>query len=313
MVAIGAPDNDGTGNRAGHVRVYQYASGTWVQLGADIDAEGALDQFGYSVSLSADGSIVAIGAPYNDDGGLSAGHVRVYQYTRGVWVKLSADIDGEAAQDYSGRSVSLSADGSIVAIGAGALDDNGTGDETGRVRVYQYVGGAWVQLGADIYGEAAGDYSGVSVSLSEDGTIVAIGAPFNDGGGDAAGHVRIYQYASGVWVQLGADIDGEVWGDRSGHSVSLSADGTIVAIGAPANDGNVSYKGHVRVYQYMNGTWVRLGRDIDGEAAWDWSGRSVSLSADGSIVAIGAGGNDGTGGNAGHVRVYGSSATKVKE
>ena len=35
------------------------------------------------------------------------------------------DIDGEASDDYSGKSVSLSSDGSVVAIGAEANDGNG--------------------------------------------------------------------------------------------------------------------------------------------------------------------------------------------
>jgi hypothetical protein len=70
-------------------------------------------------------------------------------------------------------------------------------------------------------GEAAGDESGWAVSLSADGTRVAIGARFNDGTGPNAGHVRVFVYNSSSWVQLGADIDGEAAGDQSGVSVSL--------------------------------------------------------------------------------------------
>lgn len=56
------------------------SSPTWSQLGADIDGEIAGDQFGHSasVSLSKDGSIIAVGAPYNDENGGSAGHVKVF-------------------------------------------------------------------------------------------------------------------------------------------------------------------------------------------------------------------------------------------
>ena len=51
------------------------------------------------------------------------------------------------------------------------------------------------QLGSDIDGEAAEDFSGGSVSLSSDGSIVAIGASKNQGvNGEDSGHVRIYQY-----------------------------------------------------------------------------------------------------------------------
>ena len=58
-----------------------------------------------------------------------------------------------------------------------------------------------VQIGADIDGEAADDQSGWSVSLSDDGTIVAVGAPYNDGNGTDAGHVRVYQRAFGVGIE----------------------------------------------------------------------------------------------------------------
>ena len=305
-VAIGATQSSGAGLLfAGHVGIYEYSAGSWSQLGADIDGEAASDNSGYSVSLSSGGDTVAIGAYQNDDNGAESGHVRIYEYSTGSWAQLGADIDGEAAYDYSGHSVSLSSDGTRVAIGAPENDDNGT--QSGHVRIYEYSAGSWTQLGADIDGEAAGDYSGYSVSLSSDGSRVAIGAVQNDGNGGnghMSGHVRIYEYSAGSWSQLGADIDGEVTDDRSGRSVSLSSDGTRVAIGAYDNDDNGTQSGHVRIYEYSAGSWTQLGADIDGEAAGDYSGGSVSLSSDGTTVIIGAAQNDGNGSEAGHVRVY---------
>jgi len=321
IVAIGAYYNDGTttGN-AGHVRIYQYDSGNdiWNQLGQDIDGDGeaADDESGRSVSINGDGTIVAIGAPYNDgtDLGYEAGHTRIYQYDSGndIWNQLGNDIDGEDFYDFSGYSVSLNSDGNIVAIGA--YNNDGTGeDPMGHVRIYQYDSGndIWNQLGQDIDGEAAGDWFGYSVSLSSDGTTVAIGAKQNDGtGAGNEGHVRIYQYDSGndIWNQLGNDIDGEASSDYSGWSVSINGDGSRVAIGAPYNDGTTtSNAGHVRIYQYdsSNDIWNQMGQDIDGEDAKDYSGWSVSISSDGTIVAIGAYKNNGTSDNdAGHVRIY---------
>ena len=229
-----------------------------------------------------------------------------------------ADIDGEAAHDQSGRSVSLSSDGTTVAIGAPYNDGNGSA--SGHVRIYAWnsATSAWEQQGADIDGEAAGDWSGFSVSLSSDGTTVAIGARCNDGNGSGSGHVRIYAWNSvtSAWEQQGADIDGEAEDDQSGRSVSLSSDGTTVAIGAPRNDGNGSYSGHVRIYAWNSATsaWEQQGADIDGEAASDQSGYSVSLSSDGTTVAIGAYYNDGNGHDSGHVRIYAwNSATSAWE
>ena len=74
----------------------------------------------------------------------------------------------------------------------------------------------------------------------------------------------------------------------------------------PRNDGNGKSAGHVRVY-HINDTvssWAQVGEDIDGEAAWDQSGWSVSLSADGRSVAIGSISNDDNGEKSGHVRVF---------
>ena len=171
--------------------------------------------------------------------------------------------------------------------------------------MYEWNGSSWQQKGDDIDGEAGGDTSGF-VSLSSDGTILAIGARWNDANGSNSGHVRVYEWNDGSWQQKGADIDGEAASDHSGFSVSLSSDGTVLAIGARYNDGvNGSDSGHVRVYQWNGSSWVQKGDDIDGEAAYDQSGFPVSLSSNGNIVAIGANGNDGNGGDAsGHVRVY---------
>ena len=302
VVAIGAQKNDGNGNRAGHVRVFQNISGTWVQIGQDIDGEDTDDYSGQSVCLSTDGSVVAIGAGFNNGNGYDAGHVRIYQNIDETWVQTGQDIDGEFAGDRSGWSVSLSADGSVAAIGA--YLNNGSGSVSGHVRVYKNISETWVQIGQDINGEAAGDYSGRSVSLSDDGSIVAIGAYGNGGNGSWAGHVRAYQYFQENWIQIGQDIDGKAIEDYSGQSVSISADGTIMAIGAYGNDGNGNSSGHVIIYQNISGTWVQIGQDINGEAEGDCSGWSVSLSDEGSVVAIGAPWNNGAGFDSGHVRVY---------
>ena len=279
------------------------------QVGADIDGEAAGDNSGRSVAMSGDGSRIAIGAPYNDgtDGnGSYTGHVRIYTLISGTWTQTGLDIHGEAAGDASGWSVAMSGDGSRIAIGA--YDNDGNGSNAGHVRIYTLINGTWTQTGLDIDGEAAGDLSGISVAMSGDGSRIAIGA---FGNGSYTGHVRIYTLISGTWTQTGLDIDGEAAGDESGISVAMSGDGSRIAIGAPYNDGNGIDAGHVRIYTLINGTWTQTGLDIDGEAAGDLSGISVAMSGDGSRIAIGTPYNEGTGSNAGHVRVYGVPTVPV--
>lgn len=304
VIAIGAGFNDGNGNEAGHVRVFKWMSESWVQLGQDIDGEAPTDYSGKSVALNGDGTVVAIGAPYNDGNGNNTGHVRIFQWTGEVWLQVGEDIDGEGSNERSGFSVSISADGTFVAIGA----PYGAG---GRVRVFQWAGENWNQLGQDIDGESIGEQSGYSVSLSDDGTVVAIGAPYSDGNTSDSGQAKIFHWTGEVWLQLGEDLDGEASWDQSGNSVSISADGTVVAIGAPYNDGNGYDAGHVRIFEWMGGSWVQLGQEILGEGRDDLCGQSVALNKDGNFVAIGSptarrypGSPNYSGPYFGHVRIF---------
>lgn len=303
-LAIGSLNNNGVnGLNSGSVRVYKNTSGVWAKIGADIDGEATDDQSGFGVSLSGDGSTVAIGAYQNSGNGIYSGSVRIYKNVSGVWTKIGIDIDGEAANDYNGYSVSLSNDGNTLAIGA-LYNDGINGTDSGSVRVYKNISGVWTKIGTDIDGEATDDQSGNNISLSGDGTTLAIGAPSNDGSGVDSGSVRVYKNISDVWTKIGADIDGEAADDQSGASVSLSDDGTILAIGAPYNNGNSSNSGSVRVYKNVSGVWTKIGTDIDGEAFNDLSGGSVSLSSNGNTLAIGAYQNDGTALDSGSVRIY---------
>jgi hypothetical protein len=310
IVVIGAPFNDATDTTntvRGHTRIYQWNGTAWTQMGLDIDGEAANDQSGWSVSLNAAGDIVAIGASYNAGGGVSSGHTRIYQWNGTAWVQMGLDIDGEAADDQSGWSVSLNAAGDIVAIGAPY--NAGGGVSSGHTRIYQWNGTAWVQMGVDINGTSANDQSGWSVSLNAAGNIVAIGAPNPVFAPTAPGVVRIYQWSGTAWTQMGLDINGEVVPENFGCSVSLNAAGDIVAIGARWNDGNGTDSGQTRIYQWNGTAWTQMGLDINGEAANDQSGYSVSLNATGDRVAIGAPLNDGNGSNSGHTRIYQWSGT----
>ena len=253
------------------------------RLGSDILGEAASDGLGRAIALSNDGQILVAGSESNDGNGSSAGHARVFQYSSSVgWTQLGNDIDGDAAGDCLGRSVAISHNGSIIALGAPENDDNGT--DAGQVQVYQYVSGSWTQLGSSLEGESAGDQFGQSVALSSDGTILAVGAPYNDGTGSDAGHVRVFAYSSGSWSQLGSDVDGEFSGDYFGWSIDLSSNGENLVIGAPLNNSNY---GHFRVYNYLNNSWTQVGTDIDGSLQNGYFGYSISISNDGNTVISG--------------------------
>ena len=165
-------------------------------------------------------------------------------YSGDVWSKLGNDINLYTNDiSLNGPSVSLSGDGRCVAIGvnnsAGAA---GNVADCGAVSVYKYsapnsiiTNGNWVQLGDTLYGDVTGDKLGTSVAISTDGTIVAAGAPFNDGGTgtvtDNRGKVivRIYNSDTASWTAT--SISGAT-GDYAGNTIALSSNGTMIAVGS---------------------------------------------------------------------------------
>jgi Flp pilus assembly pilin Flp len=361
VLAVGAHFNQGNGSSAGHVRVFGDLNGTWTQIGDDIDGESFGNQSGRSVSLSSDGSIVAIGEPIDSENGSVSGQVRVFENVGGVWMQIGSDINGDVFDFQTGISVDLSSDGSILSVGSYGAPVSGIGFYVGKVRVYENQGGFWVQIGSDIDGQAEQDFFGASMSLSSDGTTIAIGAlgDFvnlngagyvkiyeNQGGSwtqvggsidgtitgsdfgntvsissdgsivavggpfeSPEGKVQIFENVAGMWTQIGSDIEGEATNDRFGNSVSLSGDGTLIAVGARTNSSSSVNSGRSYIYENQGGIWVNVLNTIDGEAAGDGAGYSVSLSTDGNTVAIGAPGNDDNGDGSGHVRVYDLSGT----
>ena len=257
--------------------------------------------FGNAVALSDDGTVLAVGCRNANFGAGIVGNVRVYDFNGNTW-ELRADpgnkLRGEVINKYAGARVSMSGSGDVLASTILYATSDAGLSGAGEVRVFKWNGGSWDQQTAiphnDIGGEAASDNSGNAIALSNDGKILAIGAPGNDGGDSTntqRGHVRVYAYDDTDWRQRGGDIDGEHAGDQFGVSVALSADGNVLATGAQHNNGDDhptdASRGHTRVFAWNGATYQPVGDDIDGEAG-DESGKSVALSGDGHVLVVGA-------------------------
>lgn len=238
VLAIGAPSNYLFAARAGQVRVLRNILGEWVQIGNYITGKMAEDNSGWSVSLSSNGNIVAIGAPESNVDNQRKGLVSVYENKNDNWVQIGTDILGLTTNEFSGSNVELSNDGKTLAIAA---------RYSPIVRAYQNIGGTWTKIGSDITDPEIEYLGGRSVSLSGDGNVLAVGCPYNFGS-IGRGLVRVYKNEGGTWKKIGIDILGEADKDGSGWSVSLSSDGSILAIGAPYNSKSAIDSGNVRVF-----------------------------------------------------------------
>jgi hypothetical protein len=295
--------------------------GTNMIVGQYID-----DVAGHSVALSKDTNRLAVGAYKSDTIDRSkedAGHVALYDHNdiSSEWYQVGNDIYGLEAGDHSGNALSISDDGIRVAIGSYLSDGdgiNGTKIDCGSVMVYDYysVANDWFLVGNIIYGEE-GDEAGTSVSLSGDGTTIAMGSPnFNN----SSGRTMIYSMndQTHTWQQKGQAINYQIENSKSGSSVSLNKDGSRVAVGTPCGGKIICYTngtysstyeirpGEVRVYEYadVNDTWIQMGNDLETDISLNFYGGSVSLNSLGDIVAIGGHGNNTNGAQSGHTRIF---------
>jgi virulence-associated protein VapD len=288
-------DDVGMNKNQGSVYIYMRSDGVWMRQAKLLADDGSGDdRFGGSVSVSADGNTLVVGASGNNVGANeSQGSVYVYVRSDGVWkeqAKLLAD-DGET-NDQFGGSVSISADGNIALIAADG-DAIGVNDKQGSVYVYMRSDGVWKQQAKLVADDGeVWDVFGGSVSISADGNIALIAASGVDiGVNENQGSVYVYVRSDGVWKQqakLLAD-DGEGW-DAFGGSVSISADGNTALIGARGDDvGDNVDQGSAYVFVYSGGIWIQQTKLLtkDG-AAKDTFGLSVSISGDGNIAMSGA-------------------------
>ena len=295
----------------GVVRVHRWnsASNAWEQIGQDIDGERSYDQFGIALDLSSDGTVLAVGGPYNrghNNQNPGQGFARVFKW-----------------------------------------EPNTIPNQWYDVSVGSWVGGnqpgAWVQMGQDIDGKRAvdGDHGnqGLSVALSADGNVVVVGVPWADSWGPLdpisnpsnpptnGGLARVYEWdpnttpdpwhsheaqgmvggdQPGAWVQRGGDLDTGNHVDANGYdfcgwSVGCNHDGSIVAIGCQQyhDSGRAWNSGRVRAHEWNGTAYVPRGSPLLGYGG-DFFGYSLGMSDDGLTILVGAARRDGINGNGAH-------------
>ena len=342
----------GTWNQTAYIKADN--AGTGVAGTSSINS-GVGDLFGQSVSLSDDGTILAVSARLEDSnvvgttGGATglpdddslADSGAVYVFTDDgsgtVWNQTAyIKASNPGAEDRFGQYVSISGNGNTLAVSAYREDSDASGvlmgtgsdgtdasstDDTGAVYTFtRDGGGAWTQQAyIKAHNTDKDDHFGLSLSLSQDGLTLAVGAEWEkssdtdvtngaSGGADnsiaKAGAAYVFHFDVGAWTQqayIKASTPGD--GDEFGRAISLSADGNTLAVGARLEDGSVvgiddthndgaETSGAVYTYTRNAGLWSEQATvKASNTDAADEFGWSVSLTenADGlQTLAVGA-------------------------
>ncbi|MEM8907247.1 MAG: T9SS type A sorting domain-containing protein [Bacteroidota bacterium] len=255
---------------------------------------------GWSVALSDDGQRLAVGAI--DGGALGRGYVKIFDYVNGDWIQIGSTLSDEINGGQFGKALAFSPDGNRLAVGDTGNSEFAT--NAGKVSIYAFDGTDWTVPGNPIYGTQELNFSGEALAFANEGSRLAVGAFGQNAIGQLVGTVRVFDEINGTWTLVDRPIFGEAMGDESGRRIALSADGNRLVIGARTNNGAGENAGQVRIYDHINGRWFQLGLDLDGVVPGDRFGIGLSLSEDGTRMAVGATNLDTGANNSGQVKVY---------
>ena len=306
-VVVGAYGESTDASAAGAAYVYTRSGSVWSETAIlrASDAQ-AIDFFGVSVCVSANGKTIVVGASWEDTGGSEAGAAYVYSLSGSVWTETAIlHASNALAGDFFGESVSLSSDGSTIVVGA--RGKNSSGLNSGAAYVYALSGSVWTETAILRASDAQrSDLFGSAVGVNSDGTIVVVGATGEATGGFNAGAAYVFTLSGVVWTESAILRASNAQAfSIFGLSVGISSDGATIVVGAWAEVSGASTAGAAYVYTLSSSVWTETAILYASNAgASDQFGRSVCISSDGSAIVVGATGEDTGGSDAGAAYVY---------
>lgn len=285
---IGGPAEIGA---PGSAWIFDRNGGSWTQrdrlVGVDTLGQSKL---GSSVALSGTGLTALVGGMDDDNG---RGAVWVFVPTSDGWLQQGPKLVGTGAlgASHQGQAVALSTDGNTAAVGA-----PGDNSSLGATWVFTRSGRGWRQQGNKLVRSDAGPeaWQGKSVSLSQDGNLLLVGAPGRDGQGPGSAAMFGRQDVASAWSERGAPLVGlDAFGPAGqGWSVSIAGDGRWLSIGGPHDtreQGAVWMFADVLTATHdFDGNWKSdiTWRHLDGTLAmWLMDGARIVASASFGAVA----------------------------
>ena len=291
-VAVGAFTGGGEGTGTVYVFTKQ-AKGSYLQTQKLLAADRTLgDYFGFSVATSEDGSTIVVGAHCDDDKDIDSGSAYVFtKQADGSYLETQKLLatDG-AAGDNFGVSIALSGDSLTIVVGAFSGGDEGNSSGSAYIFIKQTNGSyAETQKLVAIDG-ATYDYFGFSVAVSEDGSIVVVGAPYDDDKGSVSGSAYVFtKQANGSYLETQKLLPaGGAGQDYFGYSVAVSADDSTLIVGASWDNDKGPDAGSAYVFtKQSDGSYLQTQKLVASDGVGDdYFGGSVAVSN--TSVVVGA-------------------------
>jgi len=291
----------------GAAYIFSRSGSTWTfQSKITAPDAGLNNGFGWSVSISSDGSYAIATATGND---AYRGSGYIYVRSGSTWTfqsKITAP--DRVPSDRFGSSVSISGDGSYALVGA-------YGDDSfaGSAYIFRRSGTSWIYQSKITAPERApDDQFGFSVAISSDGSY-AISSMFGDDGPGGPtypnyGSAYIFSRSGSTWtLQKKITAPDAYSNDSFGYSASISGDGSYAIAGAW---GKAGYRGAAYIWVRSGSTWTLQSKiTAPSPEPYEYFGRSVSISGDGSYVIASAYGNDAIQANSGASYIFRRSGT----
>ena len=173
----------------------------------------------------------------------------MYEYNGINWIQLGQDIDGEFSGDMSGWSVSLDSTGNRLAIGSPYHDGpGGSRSQCGQVRIFQWNGSIWTQVGNSIYGTNANDNLGYHVAMNSNGETIAIGEKYS-----TTSKVVVLTWYGSFWGYLGGVIN------EPATAININNIGDKIVI-SNSKYGSINNSGKAEIYEYSSliSSWLDI-------------------------------------------------------
>ncbi|MDP3347752.1 hypothetical protein [Hydrogenophaga sp.] len=257
--------------------------------------------FGHSLTLSDDGSRLAVGAPFESHAAVRAGEsiagdqgvVYVFERNDSGWSQPARlQASNAASFDWFGMSLSFAGPGGTLAVGAhrhDAADAQGARSDSGAVYVFARTAAGWAEQAVLTAAQSLeGAQLGQSVALSIDGQTLAAGARAS-----GLGAVHVFRRDGALWREQAVVTAANATPQNPlGSQVALSGDGTTLAVGASAPEGtDVRQRSAGSAYVFVNqgGQWQQAARiRASNSRSGDAFGERLSLSANGRVLAVSA-------------------------